>query len=278
MRRFVVLLSLAAVCTPALVVAQDPIKVINVTAVNTKADEIEPFVAANNRALVYATNTNGSYDIYVSYRPAAAWSKGAPLPGFDDKEADERSPFVLNTTVYFASNFVPDDKLKDLKNYDLKFSTEGRAALALLGISSKDDELHPWVHQGKEFYFSRKTAAGWQQCLANGPTPGPIGNAKELSFPPNMHNASLTADGRTMYLEGPLDENRSRIFVSTRTTTGWSKPKQIANLSLPTDEHSDAGPSISPDGRYLYFASTRPGGEGGWDIYAAPVVQLKTTE
>jgi hypothetical protein len=266
-------LSLVFPCT-----AQEPVKIISVAAVNTPADETDPFVAATNRALLYATNAAGTFDIYVAHRPGTAWTKGAPLPGYDDRGADERSPYLHNTTVYFASNFVPDDKLKDLKNYDLKFSTEGRAPLPLLGISTKDDELHPWVHQGKEFYFSRKTPDGWKQFVAAGPTPGPIGKAKELDFAVGFHNASLSPDGRSMYLEGPIDEKRTRLFVSTRTQAGWTQPKLTVNLSMPDDAHSDAGPAISPDGRYLYFASDRAGGQGGWDIYAVAVSSLKTRD
>lgn len=253
----------------------EPAKAINVTAVNTKADEVDPFVASTNRALAYASNVAGSFDIYVSYRPATTWTKGAVLPGFDDKVADERSPCIVESTVYFATNEVPDEKFKDLKNFDIKSSTQGRAPLELLGISTKEDEMHAWVQQGKEFYFSRKTADGWQQFVANGPTPGPIGNAKAVGFAPGFHNATLTSDGRTMYLEGPIDEKRTRVFVSERGAGGWGKPKQIINLSAAEDEHSDAGPALSPDGRYLYFTSNRAGGQGGWDIYAAAVNTLK---
>jgi len=253
----------------------EALKIINVGAVNTKGDELDPFVAAGNAALLYATNASGSFDIYVSYRTSSAWKKGTPLPGYDDKIDDERSPFVSNASVYFANNFVPDEKLKNLKNFDIKVSTQGRAPLELLGVSTREDELHPWLVGGREFYFSRKTADGWIQHVAAGPSPGPIGNAKTVGFAAGFHNASLTADGKTMYLEGPIDEKRTRIFVSTRGKDGWSKPRLIVNLSEAGDEHSDGGPAVSPDGRYIYFTSNREGGQGGWDIYAVAVSALK---
>jgi len=276
MRWLIVGLALTLLTAPAR--SGEAVKLINIGAVNTKADETDPFVASNNAALVYATNAAGSFDIYVSYRSSGAWKKGAPLPGYDDKIDDERSPYIFNTSVYFATNFVPDEKFKDLKNFDIKVVTQGRAPLELLGISTREDELHPWIHQGRELYFSRKSADGWVQHVATGPSPGPIGSPKSVGFAPGFHNASLTTDGKTMYLEGPIDEKRTRLFVATRGKEGWSKPRLITNLSEADAQHSDAGPALSPDGRYIYFTSNREGGQGGWDIYAVAVSSLKTAE
>jgi len=47
----------------------------------------------------------------------------------------------------------------------------------------------------------------------------------------------------------------------------WSAPINLGPIVNSTA--IDRGPAISKDGLSLYFASTRPGGEGGEDIYVS---------
>ena len=46
----------------------------------------------------------------------------------------------------------------------------------------------------------------------------------------------------------------------------WKAPKTMGNLINSADSW-DSQPSISADGKTLYFASNRPGGYGGIDIW-----------
>src|SRR5581483_5355800 len=97
------------------------LKVVNLDKLNSEADEVDPFIAPNNLVLLYATNKGGLFDIHVSQRSGltAPWPAGKPFPNVNTKDADERSPFLHDKYMYFAANRVPDEKLKDLKNYDL---------------------------------------------------------------------------------------------------------------------------------------------------------------
>ena len=66
-----------------------------------------------------------------------------------------------------------------------------RAPLPLLGISEKEDEMHPWLTAGaKEFYFSRKLKEGWVMFVTQGEVPGP-GLAKRVGFEPGFCRATL---------------------------------------------------------------------------------------
>ncbi len=84
---------------------------------------------------------------------------------------------------------------------------------------------------------------------------------------------SFTADGNTMYytycsqdLEGP---RTSEIYVSTRTSAQWGKGTRA---TIVKDSVTALGhPSVSPDGRYLYFVSDAVGGYGGKDIFRARI-------
>lgn len=81
-------------------------------------------------------------------------------------------------------------------------------------------------------------------------------------------NATVTADGTTMYFvsERNAERNMSDIYVSYRTGKAWSKP-----IALPKEINSkgrETTPFITPDGRYLFFSSNgRIDGMGGYDVY-----------
>jgi hypothetical protein len=58
------------------------------------------------------------------------------------------------------------------------------------------------------------------------------------------------------------------IWVSTRATTSdpWSPPVNVGSLNSAA---LDARPSLSFDGRSLYFHSGRAGGLGAFDIFVS---------
>src|SRR5262249_48674126 len=153
-----------------------------------------------------------TFGIYLSKRTGKdTYPAGKAL--LVSKDADQRSPFLFKTTLFYATNEVPDPSLAKEKNFDIWKKDGMLASVPVLGISEKTDELHPCITPaGKEFYFSRKMKDGWKLFVANGPTPGPIGKAKEVGFAEGYHHATLSKDALTMYLQGPLENDRSGIF------------------------------------------------------------------
>jgi hypothetical protein len=284
MRRIALLLCCGIVVTvlacPAPGGDADEPKVTNLDRLNTSADETDPFPAADGMTLLYASNKAGNWDILVSHRQALtqAWPAGKPHPDLSGKAADERSAILYKTTLYYAKNEVPDEKLADLKNFDLFQRPSMLAPVPLLGVSGRTDEMNPWVTPaGKEFYFSRKTDDGWVQRVARGPVPGPIGDAKPVGFPPDFHNATLGTGGLTMYLQGPLEGGRTGIFRSKRARPGaeWSQPEPITKLNARAGKQGNLAPRVTSDGLRLYFASDRSGGKGGLDLWTVLTSQLK---
>lgn len=96
--------------------------------------------------------------------------------------------------------------------------------------------------------------------------------------------AAISADGNTMYfasesfLEKAFEKekvNKDRLkksqvwlFRATRNGSGWDK---VTPLSINSKDFSSNAPSLSRDGKTLYFASDRPGGMGGSDIWKVSV-------
>jgi hypothetical protein len=85
----------------------------------------------------------------------------------------------------------------------------------------------------------------------------------------------ITADGKTMYFSSDrpyLDHSKHDLFVSHLVDGVWSEPERLP--SPPNmDGYLDAKPSLTLDGRFLYFLSNRPGGLGDWDIWVSENIQ-----
>jgi hypothetical protein len=287
-------LLLVAIVTGALISpARAQIKVIAL-AVNTEADEDEPHVSSDGKTLYYLSNARKKFDVMKSTRgdEKGAWSRGKPDEDLNGK-ANTRGVFLTPDNVfpqrlYFATDKDVNGKKGD--NYDLHVLTKLLRSSDFtseqgLRFCTKEDEQHPWLTKdGDALYFSRKTEEGWRVYVASQPKGGgPFGEAVPVEgLPAGFHHATLTPDGKTMYLQGPLGEGRWGLFRSTRGTgdwrnkphAGWGKPEPLKELNAdgPTGDRS---PNLSRDGLKLYFASDRLGGKGGLDLYVVGTRDLK---
>lgn len=91
---------------------------------------------------------------------------------------------------------------------------------------------------------------------------------------------TLSADGKTMYFtrnnylnnrNGKKDEqgvNHLKIYKATMEDGEW---ENVEELPFSNDKYSVGHPSLSADGKTLYFASEAPGGQGGSDIYKVSI-------
>ncbi|MEN0056073.1 MAG: OmpA family protein [Mucilaginibacter sp.] len=79
---------------------------------------------------------------------------------------------------------------------------------------------------------------------------------------------SVSQDGKYLFFTGcnrPDGMGRCDIYIAQKTDDGWDKP---VDLSAPVNTTGwESQPSISADGRTLYFVSNRAGGYGGYDIW-----------
>lgn len=256
-----------------------PVKAVNLEKLNSDSDEEDPCLTPDGLGLLYASKKAGSYDIYVSKRATVAGTFGPGKPFIADKVADERAPFMYKDRYYFTTNEVPDKKFEKLKNFDLMVQIGFQKPFPLPdAINTPADEMYPWISPGgKELYFSRKTPDGWKLMVANGPVPGPIGNAKPVGFAVDFHRATITGAGLMMYLQGPLEDGKIGIFRAKRAKVGeaWNKPEPVKGLNHSDSKKGDMQPALTLDGTRLYFVSDRPGGKGGLDIWSVTTASLK---
>jgi hypothetical protein len=83
--------------------------------------------------------------------------------------------------------------------------------------------------------------------------------------------AAFSPDGTMMVLtrwslSHGTSEPNADLYYSTWDGRIWSRPVPMDDLN---SEYNERGAAFSRDGRYLYFASDRVGGLGGYDLYVA---------
>lgn len=81
----------------------------------------------------------------------------------------------------------------------------------------------------------------------------------------------VCADGNTLIFSFDNKEGKGDVFVGPKMDNQILKPFKV-NPNINSDKYEESSASISPDGKTLYFASNRPGGQGGFDIYRTRIL------
>jgi outer membrane protein OmpA-like peptidoglycan-associated protein/tetratricopeptide (TPR) repeat protein len=144
-------------------------------------------------------------------------------------------------------------------------------------INTADDEYLPTatadesmliftrkIANNEDFYKSAKLNGKWQTATYL---------SKQINTPEYNEGAqSISQDGKYLFFTGcnrPDGLGRCDIYVSQRKGDDWGKP---FDLSPPINTPGwESQPSLSADGKTLYFTSNRKGGYGGYDIWKSTI-------
>jgi hypothetical protein len=84
--------------------------------------------------------------------------------------------------------------------------------------------------------------------------------------PDEVSHPALADDGRTLFFTVRRSDGDADIYRSLWSDGDWQPATAVTELNTPWDEE---GVAVSGDGRQLYLASNRRGGQGGFDLYVS---------
>jgi peptidoglycan-associated lipoprotein len=201
------------------------------------------------------------YNEFLALNPSSTLAlngiKGCEMAGSPRKNP---SLYQIKKADIFNSRYSEFAPMLGGKNYDELYFASSRAKKV-----NKDSVSFITGLLTNDFYVAKKDGKGaWQK-------PEKMEDAVNTDF--DEGTPSFSKDGSTMYYtycaSDSLATKPSEIYISTRggATWGAGRKAEIINDSLVNVGH----PSISPDGKYLYFVSDTKS-YGGKDIFRARLV------
>ncbi|MFT3827304.1 MAG: OmpA family protein [Chitinophagaceae bacterium] len=169
-------------------------------------------------------------------------------------------------TYQFALDYA---KQQPLGNYKFEPTNMGDS------VNSTNSEYYPTITlDGKELIFTRRVNGINEDFFGSEKRGDTWSKARPLSG--NINTSSnegaqnISQDGQWLIFTGcnfPNGYGSCDLYISYLTPQGWSAPENLGGRI--NTEAWESAPSLSPDKRDLYFASSRPGGYGGSDIYVS---------
>jgi len=210
--------------------------------VNSQTDDYEPRLSSDGLTIYYVRGKAGqNADIYFARRTRDGWGEPQSVPGLNGEYDDlGPEPSADGERIYFYSN-------------------------------------RPGGHGGYDLWVARCGPDGCE------PPTNP-GSAVNSEF--NDYGPALAPDGRTIYFAsnrprqtdtiGPKPDawpatvredlyQRDYDLYSARIEDG--DHQAAVPLDVLNSPYNEGAPAASPVGDFLYFASDRPGGVGGFDLY-----------
>jgi len=205
-------------------------------------------------ALFATANYAKALEYYQSYLNIAALSSEGKAAIERKMENCRFAIRAMETPVDFRPERLPNTVNSPFNDYWPSLSIDQQQLVITRLIQQ------PGSQPQEDFYISEYGPDGWQEAK-------PL---NEINTPENEGAQSLSADGKLLFFTAC---NRSGgmgscdIYYSVRNNGRWETP---VNAGKPLNtSYWEAQPSISSDGRFLYFSSNRPGGKGNKDLWRA---------
>lgn len=218
------------------------------------------------RSLTNYTEAEDHFKKYIAASSASTYKKQA-------EDEIQRISFIRQQIKR------PDSVLYKVQKLDLAGSYEKglfapvhvKDGVFLISSTEADSVTEEGVNPYRSRLFYTTIKNGRLEVLE----PVTFTNTERLA---NQGAATLSADGKFLYLTQWKNENGktvSSIYYSRKTSNGWSSPALLHSVNV--KGYNSKQPFCSADGKYLYFASDRPGSTGKFDIWYAMLNSDGTT-
>ena len=174
-----------------------------------------------------------------------------------NKEAKDKADTYVSNNTFIAEakkNPVPFNPI----SLDSSINTSAQEYFPCLAADGETMIFTRNKKRNEDFFYSKKINGKWQKAK-------PI---DAVNTQDNEGAETISADGKTLVFTGcdrPFGLGSCDLYISELADGKWSSPKNMgANIN---SKSWDSQPSLSADGRTIYFSSSRPGGLGNNDIW-----------
>jgi OmpA-OmpF porin, OOP family len=165
--------------------------------------------------------------------------------------------FVKGESGKIPENLVMEPLSEEINKFQLQYFPAMTADENFLIFTARQG-THDMYDEN--IYVSRKMSGKWMSPQGI----SPLINGRE-----NEGTSSINADARILVFTkcgSPEGQGSCDIFITERVGNIWKAPKPIREINSP---YWDSHPTLSADGRRIFFTSARPGGQGRMDIWCA---------
>lgn len=250
--------------------------------INTRFDEYFPFLS-NNQSVIFFTrrkNTERDENLFISTAPRPGqWMSASPVSGPINTPFNEGMCTLVRDGrhMYFTACNRPEvegpcdiweavvekNQIRDIQPLTSSPNSpqwESQAAISCDGNRLYFASNRPGGMGGTDIWFSNRQSDGsWSEPQNLG---APINTILDEEAP------FISNDGNALYFSstGHLGMGDQDIFVSFQNEKKqWLEPISLGpGINTP---HRELGFFLSADNKTAYFASDRPEGFGGMDIY-----------
>jgi Tol biopolymer transport system component len=235
-------------------------------AVDTNRDEFSPALSSDKLTLLFASNRNGSRDLFQATRASTkdAFGSVTALAALNTP-GEERDPTLSSDgmTLYFTRErrLYKATRSSPAGAFGSPQQVSELANTGVLGASLSAD--------GSELFFSDYLEMSVLRATYS-PSTGFIldGTVAALDNGFSSTSPSLSGDGLSLYFQYEPDVlSTPGVYVAHRSdrTKAFGPPQPLAELDLADGVEGE--PEISKDGTTIVFVANR--GPGGFDLYMA---------
>ncbi|MBO4965468.1 MAG: OmpA family protein [Muribaculaceae bacterium] len=199
-----------------------------------------------------------AYNQYLDWKPGNVQARKGILGcqmALEARRSKKRTRYVVKEAKLFNSRRADYAPMYLDKSLDQIYFTTSNEK-----VTGENHSEITGMKKGDIWYTKKNERGEWER-------PEPAGG--DLNTADDEGIMSFTPDGQTMYFtkarRSPTSDTSVEIYTSRRSDATWSTPQKF---EITPDTLSAVGhPAVSPDGKWLYFASDMPGGYGGKDIW-----------
>lgn len=258
--------------------------------VNSSGSDGSPEISADGLTLYFdsmRTEGMGNWDIWATTRQTtqSEWSPPRPLPSPVNSSSSDAGPSISadGLSLYFASQRSGGYGNFDLYVVTRRTTDEPWGTAVNLGpiVNSSSYDNHPGISaDGLMLFFGSARGGGYDLYVSQRATtksqwtvPVSLGSMTNTSY--NELSPDVSSDGLSLFFDRRSSAGDRDIWVAARNLRS-DEPTIAFNLGPPVNtSYDDTDPSISADGRTLYFGSYRPGGVGGQDIWQVSIEPVR---